>query len=153
EDVIHNGFQFSCGDKLHHGVQFGLCAHVRTEERKLTAEEKTQVHFGVIAGRGAASDKPTAGRKTSEAVVPSGRADVFEDHIDAALVGDASDFIANFLRLVVDEVVGADIFGLGELFIGTGSGDDTRAKKLGDLNGGAAYAAASAEDENIFGRL
>jgi hypothetical protein len=51
--------------------------------------------------------------EAGDAVVPSGGADVFEDHVDAAFGGDAADFFADFLRFVVDEVVGAEFLGFG----------------------------------------
>ena len=42
ENVIDDGFEFSCGHELEHRVELGLRSHVGTEKRKLAAEEKTQ---------------------------------------------------------------------------------------------------------------
>jgi len=78
---------------------------------------------------------------------------VLEDHVHAALAGDAADFVANFLGMVVDGVVGAELAGFFELFAAACSGDYPSAEKFGDLNSGAANAAACAENEHVVTRL
>jgi hypothetical protein len=69
---------------------------------------------------------------------------VFEDDVDAAFVGDAADFVADFLRFVIDEVVGAELFGFFQLGVVTHGGDNARAEEGSDLDGGAADSAACA---------
>jgi hypothetical protein len=113
---------------------------------ELAGEEEAQIDFGVVAGGCAAGDKATANGEAGDAVVPSGGAYVFEDDVDAAFVGDATDFVANFLRFVIDEVLGAELFGFFQLGVVARGGDDARAEERGDLNGGTADSAASAEN-------
>src|SRR5947208_598194 len=151
--VVHNRFQFACGDELHHHVELRLGTHVRAEERKLAAEEETQVHLCVETCGGATGDQAAGRREAGEAVFPSGGADVFEDDVHAALVGDATNFVANFLGFVMDEMVGAEFFGLGEFLIGTCGGYDARAEEFRNLNRRAADAATRSENEDVFARL
>jgi hypothetical protein len=153
ENAIDNGLEAARGDKLQDREELGFGAHVGAEERKLAAEEEAQVDFGVEAGRCAAGDEAAAGSETRDAVVPRRGANVLKDDADAAFVRDAADFVANFLRFVIDEVVGAQLFGFLELFIGAGGGDDARAKKFRDLNGGGPHPTARSEDENVLARL
>ena len=141
------------GNKFHHGVQLGLGAHVGAEERKLAAEKKAEINLGVVAGRSPASDQAASSGQASEAVVPSGRANVFEDNIYTALIGDAVHFIADFLRFVVDKMVGAELLCFLHFFVGARSGKYSRAEKFCDLNRGATNAATRPEDENILAGL
>lgn len=75
---------------------------------------------------------------------------MLEDDVHAAFVGDAAYFVANFLGFVIDEVIGAECFGFGELYVGACCGYDTRAEEFGNLNGGAAYTTAGTENEHVF---
>src|SRR6266568_7901480 len=96
---------------------------------------------------------PATSGEAREASVPRGGADVFENDVYAAFVGDAADFFADFLSFVIDEVVCAQLFGFLELFVAAGDGDDARAEESRDLNGGTADAAAGAEDQHLFAWL
>src|SRR5579863_855545 len=78
---------------------------------------------------------------------------MFEHHVDAALASDASNFIADFLGFVVNDVVGAELLCFLELGLIPRSGDHSRTKEFGDLDRGASDTAASAEDEYIFSGL
>jgi len=75
----------------------------------LAAEEEAEVELRVITSRVAAGDQATGEREAGEAVVPSGGADVLEYDVHPALVGDAADLVANLLRFVIDNVVGAEL--------------------------------------------
>ncbi len=55
KNAIHNWLKAASGNELHDRLQFRLRAHVRAEQRKLAAEEKSQVNLCVIAGGCAAS--------------------------------------------------------------------------------------------------
>ena len=153
EDAIDDRLEFASSDELHHRVELRLRAHIGAEERKLAAEEETQIYLGIVARGGAAGNQAASGSKAREAVFPSGGSDVLEDNINPAFVGDAANFVANFLGFVIDEVVGAEFFGFGEFFVGASRGYDACAEEFRNLNGGAADAASSAKDQNIFGRL
>jgi hypothetical protein len=78
---------------------------------------------------------------------------VLEDDVDPALIGDTADFVVDFLSFVIDEMVGAELFCLLQLFIAASSGNDARPEKLGNLDGSAAHAASCPKDENIFAGL
>src|SRR5216683_4141034 len=153
EDAIDNGLEAAGGDEFHYRVQFGLGAHVRAEERKLAAEQEAEIKLGIVAGRCAARDQTASWSETGEALFPSSRADVFEDDVDAALASDAANFLADFLRFVVNQVIGAELPGFLELFVGAGRGDDARAEEFGDLYRGAADTAPCSQDEHVFARL
>ena len=58
----------------------------------------------------------------------------------------ASDFLADFLRFVIDEMVRAKLFALLQLHVTAGSGNHARAEELGNLNCSAAHAASGAEN-------
>jgi len=60
---------------------------------------------------------------------------VLEDHIDAALIGDTADFFADFLRFMIDEMVGAELLPFLQLFVRVGSGKHPSAEEFRDLNG------------------
>src|SRR6266850_2900198 len=100
------------GHKFQHREQLRFCAHVRAEQRKLPAEEKPEVHPGVESGGGPASHESPGGREAGEAFVPCGGPDVFEHDIHPALPCDASNFLADFLRFVIDEMVRTKLFAL-----------------------------------------
>ena len=116
-------------------MQFAFHSHVGAEQRKLAAEEEAEIEFGVVAGGAAAGDQTAGEREAGEAVVPGGGADVLEDDVDAALVGDAANFVANFLRFVIDHVIGAELECFFELCVGTGGCDDAGAEEFRDLDG------------------
>ena len=105
KNPVNDGFETAGSNEPHHAVKLGLRAHIGAQQRKLAAKEETEVNFGVVASGGAASDKPASGGQAREAVVPGGCANVLEDDVHAAFVGDASDFVADFLCFVIDEVV------------------------------------------------
>ena len=96
--------------------------------------------------------RPAVG-ETFDAVVPSGGADMFEDHVDAVVTGEAADFLGDGHDAVMDDFVGANLFGFGEFFVVAGGGDDASAEEFGDLNGGAANAAAGGKNEHGFAGL
>src|SRR5216683_470720 len=153
EDAIDNGLEAAGGDEFHYRVQFGLGAHVRAEERKLAAEQEAEIKLGIVAGRCPARDQTASWSETGEALFPGSRADVFENDVDAALASDAANFLADFLRFVVDHVIGAKLLGFLELFVAPGRGDDARAEEFGDLYRGAADTAPCSQDEHVFAGL
>ncbi len=122
-------------------------------KRELAAEEKTQIDLGVVTGRCAASHQAAGEGEARHAFVPCRGANVFEHHVYAALVRDAADFFADFLRLVIDDVIGAKLAGFRQFLIGASCGNHARAEKFGDLYAGAADAAACSEYQHVFPRL
>src|SRR5690348_878870 len=120
----------------------------------MAAEEETQVNLRVVAGGGAARNQAAIGGETRERLLPRGGADVLDDDVDAAAaMGEVAHFGCPVGLAVQNHVVGAERFCFGDFLFAAHGGDDARAKNFGDLNGGAADAAASAEDENFVGWL
>src|SRR5712692_10138476 len=93
------------------------------------AKKEAEIDFGVVASGGAAGDQAASGGEAGEAVIPSGCTNVLENNIDAPLVGDAADFVPDFLRFVIDKMVGAELPRFLQLFTGPGGSDDARAEK------------------------
>ena len=127
-----------------------MCPCRSPKKRQLAAEQEAEVDFGIVARRGAASYQAAGWGQAGETLVPGGGAYVFENDVDSAFPRDAADFIANLLGFVINDVVGAEIAGFGELFVRARRRDYAGTEKFGDLDGGDADAAARAEDENIF---
>ena len=152
-DFVDDGGEAALGDQFEDGAQFVFGAHVGAEDGKLAGEEKPEIDFCVVAGGGAAGDEAAPVGETFDAVVPSGGAHMFEDHVDAVVIGEAADFLANGHDAVMDDFVGADLFGFGEFFVVAGGGDDASAEEFGDLDGGAANAAAGGKNEHGFAGL
>ncbi len=73
---------------------------------------------------------------------------MFEGDIYAGLVRDAANFLGDLLLVMIDEMVGPELFGFRELVLIAGGGDDLSAEHLGDLNGGGADAGTSTEYED-----
>lgn len=153
EGAIEDGPEFARGDEFEDRCEFGFVSHVRAEDGELAAEEEAEIDFGIEAGGGTAGDEAAAASEGGDAIVPGGGAYVFEDDVHAALGGEAADFVPDFLRVVVDEVVGPEFFGFGELGVVASCGDNAAAEKFCDLNAGRADTAACAENENGFGGL
>ena len=86
-------------------------------------------------------------------MIPSSGADVLDDDIDAAIVGEPADFFRDGHDEVVDDFVGAEFASLDKFFVGAGRCDDARTEKLGDLDGGAADTASGSENQDGFARL
>src|SRR5690348_16676530 len=142
------------GDEIEDREKFGFASHVGAENGLVAAEEEAEVDFGVVAGGGAAGNQTAIGGKAGEGLVPSGRADVLEDDVHAtAAVSQVAHFGLPVGLAVQNNVVSAERFCFGEFFFAAHGGDNARVENFGDLNRGAAHAAASAEDEDFVGRL
>src|SRR5882672_11007148 len=144
--AIDDGLEAPRSDKFHHREQFRFCSHVRTEQRKLPAEEEPEVHPGVESSGGPAGHESPRRSKARKAFVPSGGANVFEDDVHAALPCDAANFLADFLRFMIDEMIRAKLFALLQLCIAACGGNHACAEELGNLNRSAPHAAPCAEN-------
>jgi hypothetical protein len=147
-DLVDGGAEAALSDEFEDGAQFVLGAHVGAEDGELAGKQEADIEFGVVAGGGAAGDETTAGSEAFEAVIPGSGANVFDDDIYAAIVGEATHFLRDGHDEVVDDFVGAEFASLGEFFVGAGGGDDARTEELGDLDSGAAYPAAGCENQD-----
>ena len=77
---------------------------------------------------------------------------MFDHYVDTAFVGKAVDLLGDGHDAVVDDFVGADELGLLDFCIGTCRGDNPGTEELGNLNRGAANAAAGGKNEHGFAR-
>ena len=152
-DFVHDGNEAALGNELEDHAEFVPCAHVGAEDGKLAIEEEANVEFGVRASGGAAGDETPGGGEAFDAFAPGGFADVFKDDVDAAIVGETANFLGDGHDAVMNDFVGAELFGFGEFFIVAGSSNHAAAKEFGDLNSGSAYTAAGGDDEDFFARL
>jgi len=152
-DFVHDGNKAALGDELEDGAQFVPGAHVGAENGELACEEETDIEFGFVAGGGAAGDETASGGQAFDTFAPGGFADVLENDVHAAIVGEAANFLGDGHDAVMNYFVGAELPGFGDFFVVAGGGDHAAAKEFGNLDGGAANTAASRQDENVFARL
>jgi len=84
--------------------------------------------------------------------IPGGRANVLENHVDAALVGDAANFVANFFVMLWLMVWSAPSSrALVSFFVGAGSGDHAPRQRISrSWMAALAYAAPGAEHQHVF---
>ena len=86
-------------------LELGETAHVRTEQRQLAREQVPQVDRGVWPGGRAAGDQAAAGGERAHAAVPGRLADVLDDDVRAAAVGEPRERLAEKSPAVVIEHV------------------------------------------------
>ena len=94
--------------------------------------------FDFRPGGGAAGDQRAAVLERPHAFIPGGRAHVLDYDVHALFVGDLSDFLGDFLLVVIDAVISAQFAAFGQLGIVARGSDHAAMKKFGDLNGGDA---------------
>src|SRR5205085_11333318 len=104
------------------------------------------------AAEKAEHEAPPAPGKTAQGLVEHIGADRVVDDIDAAVVGQRLDLVAQPLA-VVDRVISALFEAGGALLVGAGGGDDSRAEQFGDLDRRDADAAGGAVDHDPIGLL
>src|SRR5215470_1137043 len=153
EDLVHHGLQAALSHELHHRTKLAFRAHVRAQDGKLADKQKPDVDVRVEAGGGAAGHQAPAVGQALDAVIPGGGADVFEDYVHAAAVGETPHLLGNWHDAVMNHFVGAEFPSFGDLFVGAGGGNHAGTEESGDLDGRAAYAAAGGKDEHIFSGL
>ena len=149
-DLVDDGSKAALSDEFEDGAKLVFGAHVGAEDGKLASEEETDVEFGVGASGGAASDEASGGGEALEAFGPGGGADVFKGDVNATIVGEAANFLGDGHDAVMDDFVGAKMFGFGDFFVAARGGNHAAAEEFGDLNGGATDTAAGGEDEDFF---
>jgi len=152
-DSVHDGNETALGDELEDGAQLVPGAHVGAENGELAAEQETDIEFGVGAGGGTAGDEAAGGGQAFDTFAPGGFADVLEDDIHAAIVGEAANFLGDGHDAVMNNFVGTKLLGFSDFFVGACGGDYTATEEFGDLDGGGAYTAAGGENEDVFARL
>src|SRR5262249_57367239 len=104
-------------------------------------KEKARV-FSPLAARGrAAGDELAMATQTAGRLLPHSRADVFDHNIRASPAGLATNFPGDFLRVVVEHHVGAELLRAAKFFFIPGHSKDASSSLLCDLNCGRAHAA------------
>ena len=75
-----------------------------------------------------------AGFERTQAFVPSGGADVFENEIDALLACNIANFFRDFLLVVIDDVIGTELAGFRHFVIIAGRRNDLAIEEFRDLD-------------------
>ena len=148
EDAVDDGFEFAFGGPLQGGGSVGVVAAVAADEALLFDEEGPEVEFGFAAGRRAAGDDGAAAGEALEDLAEDVAADVFDDDVHAAFLGELADLRGPVGFGGVHDEFRAELEGEGAFGVAGGGGDDARAKFAGDLDGGTADATRSADDED-----
>src|SRR5947209_6505453 len=107
-DSVDDWLETTGANEVDDGEQITLWAHGRAEDLELAEEDVTKVGARVPAAGGAAGDDASAARERQDQLRPHLGADVLEDDVDAALVGEALHFGDEILGRVVDGLVGAE---------------------------------------------
>ena len=148
ESGVDDGFDFPGGGPIEGGDDVGAVAAVAADEALLFHEERPKVQANFASGGGAAGDDGAVAGETFEAFEQDVAADVFDDNIHATLVGEFADFGGPGGVVGIHYEIDTEIFGKGTFGVGRGGGDDVGAELFGDLDGGGADAAGSADDED-----
>src|SRR5262245_27075171 len=90
-------------EQSHHVVELAPVGHRGADDVDLLPEHERDERLAVRSRGGAARDEPAAALERPDRVLPGGRAHVFEDDVDAALVGGVEDRLRPLgIRRVVD---------------------------------------------------
>ena len=119
----------------------------------MLGEELAEVEADLRTCRGAAGDDSASDTDRLHALGPRSLANVLEDYVDAALVGDAADLVSDLLAVMIDGVVGTELARFGKFVVVSSGSDDVGVEELCDLDGGGSDAGAGAENENPLSLL
>ena len=152
EGAIDDRPEVSAEKELRRARELAFRAHVRPHERKLPREEEPEIDLRVVAGRGAARNQAAAARQALDAAIPGRRADVLEDDVDAAIAGQPPDLGGQILRVMIDDVGGADFTRARQFFVSAGGGKYAGAVQHRNLDGRLADAAPRREHQHVITR-
>lgn len=150
KDFVDHRLELAIVYKFQDGRKLVLASHVRTENGELPHEQETNIEPRVVAGRGTTGNQTAAGSEASDAIVPNRCPDVLEDDIHSALFGELANGIANIFLVMMNRLIGAKLFCLGELFVRACGSDHAAGKKSRNLNRGRSDAAPCAKNKDIF---
>src|SRR5262249_54158817 len=108
--------------------------------------------FGNKTRRGPARKGPPAATPRLAAAHPNLRAGVIDDNIHPASFRENLDLHIEFIGLVIDQKIGAQLFPSVELLLHDGAYDHAASYHLRDLDGCRADTRARAEYQHIFAR-
>lgn len=145
------GTEAAEGGPVEGALHVGAGAAIAADEALLLHEDGPEVEGDVASGGGAAGDDGSAAGEALEGLLEDFAADVFDDNVHAAFLGDFADFAGPGIVGGIDGMVCAERFGESAFGFGRAGGDDMRADLLGDLNGIGADAAGSRHDEHPIG--
>src|SRR5207302_976963 len=100
--AVDHRAQLALLDEAQDAEEIALRAHRRAEDLDLAEEHVTQIHLGREAGRRAARHDAAAPRRREDALREDLAADVLDDGVDAALVGETLALGDEVLLRVVD---------------------------------------------------
>ena len=152
-DFVHDRLEPALRDEFEDSTQLVFCAHVRAQNGKVAREQKADVELGVVASGGAASDQAAPGGEALHTVVPGGCTDVLDNNVDAMIIGQAAHFFRDGHDAVMNHLIGANLFGLGNFFVAASGGDDASTEKSRNLDRCAADTAAGGENQDFLARL
>ena len=116
----------------------------------LAREKKAEIDGGLVTGGRTAGDESRSASHALQAAFPRGFADMFDHDIDATIVGEAFDLGRHVLRVVIDDLVRANLTRLGEFLVGTSGGKDSSPVQRGNLDGCLSDTAAGAEHQHVL---
>src|SRR5438093_49443 len=96
-------------DMFHDLVQLGEATHCGAENRQQLEKNQANVDGRLATGRGAARDETSAFGKALERALERFSADVLEDDIDAALVGERPHDRDKICLAIEDRLIGAQL--------------------------------------------
>src|SRR4029453_15437238 len=139
---------------VQHGGEAPAAPRSAAHQRQRPALEDRQVERDLAPAGRSRDDETSAGLETRAALDPHRRTDAVEHHVHAAAAGELLDVLAELRgRRVVDDLVGAQLFGLRELPVAAGRDDGAGANALGHQETEAPDAAADRLDEHVLPRL
>src|SRR5262245_19306740 len=108
ERLAHHAVQPSVARHVHHGREAPSAPRSAAHQRQRTTLEDRQIERDLAPAGRSGDDEASAGLEARAALVPHGRPDAVEYHVDAAAAGQLLDALAELRRRrVVDHLVGA----------------------------------------------
>src|SRR3954469_20616886 len=101
-DAIDHGAELALLDEAEDAEEIALRPHRRSEDLDLAEEHVAEIDLGREAGRRAARHDAPAPRSGDDALREDLAADVLDDHVCAALVGETLALCNEILRRIVD---------------------------------------------------
>src|SRR6202166_2122588 len=120
-------------------MQFAHRAHVRTQQRQLSRKKKTQVEINFRPGSRAASHKRPSGFQRSHTFLPGCLPYMLNDDVRSFGVSDLADLLRDFLLIMIDHEVSAQLSGAFHLVFVARCSYYPRVKQFRNLDGGDAH--------------
>ncbi len=133
-DAVDQGYQFSRIKRFQQGRELVSGTHGRPYDLLILEEEPFELHWNKGAGRCSAGGQPSTDSQCQQALIPSGLAYIFEDHIRPPAGGDGFDLFPPGFQFGVQNVIRSQSSGFLAFFFSTSRGDDLAAQFFADLD-------------------